>query len=343
MRRTPSPGAVLRSQHPAPAATILRSYSTATAGRKARLTYWNDLHCDVFSPLEVRPLDRASFEASLTVEDLGPLTLVKTYTSAASIEHTDRHLRQTRDRRAFLFMPITGKVSSSHYGYDVDLDEGDFALSDSFAPGHVAFAEPNQSLGVSIPYDTLTLHIPDPEAIFGRRLAGNAGFAELVSSMLRALWAQAERGLPSEFGPSLANNLLGLLATAYAIDYKASVTESSVQCARRAQIKRFVERRLRDADLNANAVAQGLGLSTRYIRRLFANEGESVSDYILRRRLEECARQLTSPLWLGRSITDTAFEWGFSSMAHFTRAFKDRYAVTPSDYRRGRSSQQTAS
>lgn len=316
----------------------MRSYSTASAGRTARLTYWNDLHCDVFSPLEVRPLDRESFEASLAVECVGPLTLVKTYTSAASIEHTDQHLQRTRDRRAFLLMPIVGRVSSSHYGYDVDLDEGDFVLSDSFAPGRVAFAESNHSLGVSIPYDTLTLHIPDPEAIFGRRVAGRLGFAQLVSSMLRAIWIQAERGLPSQFGPGVAKNLLELLATAYAIDHKAATAESSVQCARRAQVKRFIERRLRDAELNANAVADGLGLSTRYIRRLFANEGESVSDYILRRRLEECSRQLTSSLWQGRSITDTAFEWGFSSMAHFTRAFKDRFAVTPSDYRRNRTS-----
>jgi AraC-like DNA-binding protein len=319
-------------------AIILRNYSTATAGRIARLTYWNDLHCDVFSPLEVRPLDRESFEASLTVESLGPLTLVKTYTTAASIEHTDQHLRRTRDRRAFLLMPIMGRLSSSHYGYDVNLEEGDFALSDSFAPGRVAFAEANQSIGVSIPYETLTPHIPHPEAIFGRRVAANAGFAQLVSCMLRALWTQAERGLPSEFGPGLAKNLLELLATAYAIDHRAAVSESSVQCARRAQIKRFIERRLRDADLNAQAVAEGLRLSPRYIRRLFATEGESVSDYILRRRLEECARQLTSALWQGRSITDTAFEWGFSSMAHFTRAFKDRFAVTPSDFRRSRAS-----
>lgn len=316
----------------------MRSYSTARAGRTARLTYWNDLHCDVFSPLEVKPFDRDRFDASLSVESLGPVTIVKTHSSAASIEHTDRHIEHTHARRAFLVMPTQGHVRSSHYGYDVELEEGDFGLSDSFTPGRVAFGEANQSLGISIPYDVLTLYIPDPEAIFGRRVAGSFGFGQLVSSMLHALWTQVERGLPNQFGPGVAKNLLELVATAYAIDHKSAVAESSMQCARRAQVKRFVERRLRDAELSANAVAEGLGLSPRYIRRLFSGEGESVSDYILRRRLEECARQLTSALWQGRSITDTAFEWGFSSMAHFTRAFKGRFAVTPSDYRRSKTS-----
>jgi AraC-like DNA-binding protein len=69
---------------------------------------------------------------------------------------------------------------------------------------------------------------------------------------------------------------------------------------------------------------------------VFAAEHESISDYILRRRLEECAVQLGNVLWTGRSITEIAFDWGFSSMAHFTRAFKERFAVTPSEYKRTR-------
>jgi AraC-like DNA-binding protein len=80
-----------------------------------------------------------------------------------------------------------------------------------------------------------------------------------------------------------------------------------------------------------------LGLSPRYTRMVFSAEGESVSDYIMRRRLEECAHQLTSAPWNSRSITETAFDWGFSSMAHFARSFKEKFAATPTEYRRGRS------
>jgi AraC-like DNA-binding protein len=67
---------------------------------------------------------------------------------------------------------------------------------------------------------------------------------------------------------------------------------------------------------------------------VFTAEGEGIAEYIRRRRLEECASQLRNAVWQGRSITDTAFAWGFSSMAHFTRAFKERFAVTPTEYRR---------
>jgi AraC-like DNA-binding protein len=76
------------------------------------------------------------------------------------------------------------------------------------------------------------------------------------------------------------------------------------------------------------------GVSPRYVRMIFAARQENVSAYILRRRLEECAQQLTSVLWSGHTIAETASSWGFTSMAHFTRAFKDRFGVTPRQYRR---------
>ncbi len=69
---------------------------------------------------------------------------------------------------------------------------------------------------------------------------------------------------------------------------------------------------------------------------IFASGNETVSAYILRRRLEECARQMADPTWNGHSITEIAFAWGFNSAPHFTRSFRDRYGVAPREYRRRR-------
>jgi AraC family transcriptional activator of tynA and feaB len=66
---------------------------------------------------------------------------------------------------------------------------------------------------------------------------------------------------------------------------------------------------------------------------IFAASKESVSTYILRRRLEECARQLADPRWRGHSISDVAFGWGFNSAPHFSRSFRDLYRTSPREYR----------
>ena len=36
-----------------------------------------------------------------------------------------------------------------------------------------------------------------------------------------------------------------------------------------------------------------------------------------------------------RSVSDIAFSWGFNDAAHFSRAFKERFRVTPKEFRQG--------
>jgi AraC-like DNA-binding protein len=35
------------------------------------------------------------------------------------------------------------------------------------------------------------------------------------------------------------------------------------------------------------------------------------------------------------SISEICFRWGFNGSAHFSRSFKERYGVSPRDYRKG--------
>ena len=67
---------------------------------------------------------------------------------------------------------------------------------------------------------------------------------------------------------------------------------------------------------------------------LFADDDESVTAYIGRRRLEECAKQIASPGWRNLTITEIAFHWGFNSSSHFARAFRRRFGMTATDLRR---------
>ncbi|HEX6998543.1 MAG TPA: helix-turn-helix domain-containing protein [Gammaproteobacteria bacterium] len=315
--------------------TILKSYSTARVPRGARVAYWNDLHWSLFSPLEVRPLNRGDFTAAFQVDRLGPLSIAKTVSASATIERTDSHVAQTPERRVCLVLPVRGEAASIHYGREALLREGDFTLYDSHAPGWMRIDDANEALLVVIPYGVLAQYVPAPECVCGLPVSGAHGFGHTVAALLRSLWAQIECGFPAQFGEDVARSLLELIATCYAMQH-TDAARSSVAAARRGQIKRYLENRLRDPELNAVAVARALGLTPRYVRMVFAAEGESISAYLLRRRLEECARQLSSSLWQGRSITETAFDWGFTNMAHFTRAFKEHFGTTPTAYRRAR-------
>ena len=59
--------------------------------------------------------------------------------------------------------------------------------------------------------------------------------------------------------------------------------------------------------------------------------GETLAEHIRRIRLERAAQLLVQS---ERSVTDLAFETGYETVESFTRAFKARFGVTPSAYKK---------
>lgn len=93
----------------------------------------------------------------------------------------------------------------------------------------------------------------------------------------------------------------------------------------------FIEEHLKE-EIATEYLADSVGLSPFYFQRLFKRlVKKPVQEYIKLRRLAEVIRILDEP---GQRILDIALEYGFSSHANFTRAFKETYGITPEDYRK---------
>jgi AraC-like DNA-binding protein len=76
-------------------------------------------------------------------------------------------------------------------------------------------------------------------------------------------------------------------------------------------------------------VAAGTGLSARYINDLFRDEQTSLIRHVWQRRLENCRKELLSPLHSGHQISEIAMRWGFNDLSHFSRAFRQRFGCAP--------------
>jgi AraC-like DNA-binding protein len=268
------------------------------------------------------------------VDAFGPLGIARVQCMSADIERTRAHVTG-HDHRLFSFLLLQGGGGTfSHYGHDTALEAGDITLCDSSTPHRMSCSDATQILIIRTPPDLLRRFFPFPEQLCGRRLARQATFADVATNMAQSVWRQCERGPSERFATSMARNLLDVLATSYAVSFDDGAADSSVVAARRIHAQRFIEAHLRDQDLTPVRVANALHISPRYLRMLFEGEQESITSYILRRRLEECAKQIANPLWYGHTITQIAFASGFNSAAHFTRAFREHYGTTPTGYRR---------
>jgi AraC-like DNA-binding protein len=101
----------------------------------------------------------------------------------------------------------------------------------------------------------------------------------------------------------------------------------------RVEIQRIIEAHSSNPDLSAKTVARELGVTARYVHFLLEETGRSFTQLLLERRLTKAAALLRYPTWQHRTIADVAAEAGFTDLSYFNRAFRRRFAMTPSAFR----------
>ena len=312
----------------------LETFSTAELPLHRRLEYWNDLTGSAFTPLVTDPVDRRAFVGRLTRTQVGDIRLAEARSEPAIVRHSRQHVARTRDALFMLCLQLDGVSVNRQQGREAVLRYGDFHLLDSSRPYEVSFQQPNRMLVLSVPHPELARRMPNPESLVGIAMSGRSGVSGLLSSLLCNFWQQRRTGDETFLSPRFGEAILDLVASAYASITAAAPEGSSIAIARREQIRSYIETHLHDPALTPSSVAAAVHLSPRRLHQLFEADGETVGAYILRRRLEECARAMSDASQRSRTVTEIAFLHGFNNASHFGRVFRERYQSTPSDYRR---------
>jgi AraC-like DNA-binding protein len=312
----------------------METYSADALPAASRAIEWNDLYSRQLNRVEFTPEDRHSFAARLSLGRLGPIQFVRMSTNRTDIRRTRRHIVPGAPRVYSFLLQARGSSVFQHCGQEAHLAEGDFTLCDSAAPHSFSVDDCSTVIMLRVDGATLKEHLPTPERFCGLRLRHEVGLTAPMSAMVEKLDARLEGGFSSVYDASVARHLLEMMAMSYAIGFDELPGLSAVIKGRQAEVVRHIEDRLRDPRLSPASVAEGLRISPRYLRTVFAGTGEKVSAYIIRRRLEECAKQIRNPAWAGHTLTEIAFAWGFNSAAHFTRTFHEQFGMAPREYRR---------
>ncbi len=96
------------------------------------------------------------------------------------------------------------------------------------------------------------------------------------------------------------------------------------------ELNGIIRENLSDSDFNVDLLAKKLYMSsTTLYRKILALTGEVPSAYIRSYRLRRAAKLLKDNFG---SVTEVAFEVGFTSRAYFTQCFKDKFHQLPSVY-----------
>lgn len=311
----------------------IRTYTTEGLRPPKRVEYWNDWVGNHITSIETTPADLNAFNGRLLIGDCSAITIADAISTPACNSHAANLLKKSTDRSFLMHLQRVGASFNSQDGREILLRKGDFTLCDSARTFAVSFRNSHRILVVRIPANELERRLPHIENLTCIRMPKNQGINGVVSRLAQKYWTLCQEGLDPIMQDRIATNFLDLLATSYSDIHNIAVAESSLTASRRLLVREFIEQHLSDPDLSPSAIARRLGYTTSYIHQLFKAENESISHYIIRRRLEKASKVLADENFSSRTIGEIACDWGFNSLTHFGRAFKDQYGVTPSDFR----------
>jgi AraC family transcriptional activator of tynA and feaB len=315
----------------------LMSRENGLAAFRDRGGSWSNLYSLKIERADVSPTGCRAAEPEIVAETLGPIRVLQLTSGPITIRRTETDIERT-DERCFTFIiQIEGSANFQQYGNQTQLRAGDLTLCDNCAPYSYGSDEASKVIMLRVPVNVLRENLPSPHECCGRRLGHGQDLVSTAGAMARSLMEQLGAGLSEECRRRGAQHLLSMISSCYVASFDRLGGRSSVMTGRHWRVRLFIEQNLRDPELSPAMIATHLKLSSRYLRMIFAANNESISAYVLRRRLEECAARLIDARWSGHSITEIAFSWGFNSAPHFTRSFREQFQLSPRDYRARRS------
>ena len=232
-----------------------------------------------------------------------------------------------------------GEATVSQSGRTSRVRPGDMFLLNLGEPFHIETGH-IRTCSVYLDAGTVRRAVPDAAGMTALPIPTDAGPGAIFRAVSDEMFA-----LAPEMSESTADRIaealpyaLGVALTARAAEVDAA--PSRLQVFHRERVRAYVMEHLHEAELDADAIARGVNLSSRYIYQLFGEERLSLMKWVWAERLERCRQDLAARTLLNRPIGSIAYEWGFSDVAHFSRAFKDCFGVTPSGYRKAHALQQ---
>lgn len=313
---------------------FVKSDHSQTAGSK--LDTWRHLMTDAFGPIEIHAGPEGKFSGSVRTVKRGELQFNELSYSGQILERTSRNADKLGQEYYTFGRPTSGPLFIKKKNIEYVLEPGCIYLTDQSVP-YMAQAKdiPYQSISISIPRSALALREPNLSPFYTLQLSDENPRAQLLSGYMNQLMAGLFHWSDIEVS-GLANKLLDMIIVLMVHEEKSltSGTEKNVRLAQHECAMTYIRSHCHNPALSAAQVAASCGLSVNYIESLFKSTQLSIEESIHQARLMKGHALLSSAAHRGKSVSQLAYQAGFNHAGHFSRLFKERFGVSPIDFRK---------
>lgn len=303
----------------------VRSLSTSGLEPKKQIQCWSDALTDLCGQFDVDPLEASSFEGRINYTTVSRLKLCQIEASQHRIAHTPSRIGLSEHPFVKILFQTHGISYFEQNGRRIEVTPGDCLAYDVSCPHTIVSPSLTRHEVVIVPKELLQERGFRLSKMSACKLSARTGTGRIAHDFVHAVFDEATKLSPYNaigVADSLIDLLLLPLREADTMFDRGSAEATYI----RAQF--FIREHLRDPELSIDQISAALGCSKRYLHMLFSDRGMTVSDYIWQARLQHCRQELETQA--GKTITDVAFSWGFSSSSHFSRVFRKYFGIAPS-------------
>ncbi|UTD26266.1 helix-turn-helix domain-containing protein [Bradyrhizobium sp. WD16] len=303
----------------------LRSLSTTGLTPKTQVQYWTDALTELCGKFDVDPLGASSLEGHINYTTVSRLKLCQIEASQHRIALPNSRVRKAEHPFVKVLFQTYGISHFEQDGRRIELMPGDCLAYDVSGPHTIISPSLTRHEVVIVPTELLEERGFHSAKMPVCKVSARTGTGRIVHDFVHAAFGEAPRLSPST-ATSLADTLIDLLLLP--LREVGTMSDRSGPAALYLKAQAFIRDHLRDPELSIEQISAALGCSKRYLHMIFSDRGMTVSDYIWQARLQNCRQELEDAQ--GKTITDVAFSWGFSSSSHFSRVFRRYFGVSPS-------------
>lgn len=310
--------------------------SAAAVSSVDRFEWFSETVSTELMPVALSTKHAADFRAEITDLALDSVRVSAFAFSPVLSRRTAAHVRRGDPEQYQLAWVTRGALQVSQLGHE-SLVAGDMVLTDTSRPmENSGISEDGwvQAVVLQMPRSALPLRANRVDRLLARRIPASGGTAAILAGFLGTLLSHGPQCRTEElhrFGTIALD-----LATACLAQQLGALDEAPAEARAQLMLQRitaFIEHNLGDPDLTPQTIADRHNISPRTLYDLFREQPYSVAASIRRRRLERCQADLACRQLRGRPIQAIAARWGFSNATAFSRAFRDAYGTTPTEYR----------
>jgi AraC family transcriptional activator of tynA and feaB len=308
----------------------VHSLNTSGLTPKKQIQCWSDALTDLCGQFDIDPMKASSFDGRINYTTVSKLKLCQIEASQHRLAHTASRAKVGTHPYFKILFQTYGISHFEQGGRRIDLMPGDCLAYDVSTPHTIVSPTLTRHEVVIVPKELLQERGFRLAKMSACKLSARTGTGRIAHDFVHAAFDEASKLSPNN-AIGVADALIDLLLLPLR-EPDASFDRVGPEAMYiRAQF--FIREHLRDPNLSIDQISAALNCTKRYLHMLFSEKGTTISDYIRQARLQNCRQELETQV--GKSVTDVAFSWGFSSSSHFSRVFRQHFGVVPSAIHKG--------